>query len=86
MLQYRVAQSDWSATIAIPILEVVKIARRCDICGKSPMSGHNVSHSKVRTNRRFKPNLQPANLVIKGRPLKARVCTRCLRSYSHRSI
>ena len=56
------------------------MAKRCDICGKRPMTGHNVSHSKVRTNRRFMPNLQPTHLVVKGRLVKARVCTRCLRT------
>jgi len=34
------------------------MAKKCEICGKGPQYGHNVSHSKVRTNRRFLPNLQ----------------------------
>ena len=56
------------------------MARRCDICGKSPISGHNVSHSKVHTKRRFKPNLQPGRLEVNGRSVQAKVCTRCLRT------
>ena len=34
------------------------MARRCDITGKGPMSGNNVSHAKNRTKRRFLPNLR----------------------------
>ena len=56
------------------------MSQRCDICGKGPMTGNNVSHSKVHTKRRFLPNLHAAHLVIKGTEVKARVCTRCLRS------
>ena len=40
------------------------MAKRCAICGKSPQYGHNVSHSKVRTNRRFLPNLQIGRVRI----------------------
>ena len=46
------------------------------------MSGNNVSHSKVRTRRRFLPNLHPAQVMVKGRPVKARLCTRCIRTAS----
>lgn len=55
------------------------MAQRCELCGKGPQYGHNVSHSKVRTNRRFLPNLQSSHVLIGGRLVKARVCTRCLR-------
>ena len=40
------------------------MARRCEICGKGPQYGHNVSHSKVRTNRRFLPNLQTGTVKV----------------------
>lgn len=56
------------------------MSQRCDVCGKGPVSGHNVSHSKVHTKRRFMPNLQTAHVSVKGRIVKARVCTRCLRT------
>jgi large subunit ribosomal protein L28 len=57
------------------------MAKRCEICGKGPQYGHNVSHSKVRTNRRFLPNLQTGTVKVHGKVMKARVCTRCLRTY-----
>ena len=49
------------------------MSQRCEICGKRPMTGHNVSHSKVHTRRRFLPNLQQAHITVKGRVVKARV-------------
>jgi large subunit ribosomal protein L28 len=56
------------------------MSQRCELCGKRPMTGNNVSHSKVHTKRRFMPNLQAAHISINGRLVKARVCTRCLRT------
>ena len=57
------------------------MARRCEICGKGPQYGHNVSHSKRRTNRRFLPNLQTGRVRIGNQVVRARVCTRCLRTH-----
>lgn len=34
------------------------MTRRCEITGKGPLVGNNVSHAKNRTKRRFLPNLQ----------------------------
>lgn len=34
------------------------MARICEVTGKKPMSGHNVSHANNKTKRRFLPNLQ----------------------------
>jgi large subunit ribosomal protein L28 len=44
------------------------------------MSGNNVSHSKRHTRRRFMPNLQSVHILQAGRPVKAKVCTRCVRT------
>ena len=48
------------------------MARRCDLTGKEPMFGHNVSHSNRKTNRRFDPNLQRVTLFSEalGKPVK----------------
>ncbi len=53
---------------------------KCDICGKSPMFGHNVSHSKRHTNRLWKPNVHPATITIDGKSQRLNLCTRCLRT------
>ena len=38
------------------------MSKICDISGKKPMSGNNVSHANNRTRRRFLPNLQSVKL------------------------
>ncbi len=53
---------------------------KCDICGKTATFGHNVSHSKLRTNRRWGPNIQSAVVVVNGEPKRLNLCTRCLRT------
>ena len=56
------------------------MAGRCEITGKRSGHGHNVSHSKRRTNRTFDVNLQNATLMIDGRPKQVRVATSTLRT------
>ena len=34
------------------------MSKRCELTGKSPLKGHNVSHAKNKTKRRFLPNLK----------------------------
>ncbi|MDD3066457.1 MAG: 50S ribosomal protein L28 [Candidatus Gracilibacteria bacterium] len=52
------------------------MSRVCELCGKHPVSGHNVSHSKRRTKRVFNPNL--VNRRFNG--VKKVICTACLRT------
>jgi large subunit ribosomal protein L28 len=58
------------------------VARRCQLTGKEPQFGHNVSHSNRKTKRRFDPNLQKATLYSDTlrRKIPLRVCTRALRA------
>jgi large subunit ribosomal protein L28 len=56
------------------------MAQRCDICGKGPQFGSQVSHAHNVTSRRFNPNLQRVRAVLEGVQKRIRVCTRCLRS------
>ncbi len=56
------------------------MSKVCDICGKGPMYGHNVSHAHNVTKRRFEPNLQSVRAVVKGDVKRVKVCTRCIRS------
>jgi large subunit ribosomal protein L28 len=58
------------------------MARRCELTGKEPQFGHNVSHSNRKTNRRFDPNLQKITFysdALRGR-VGLRVSTRVLRT------
>ena len=56
------------------------MANRCQICGKGPTFGRNVSHAHNVTSRRFNPNLQTVRAKVGGGNRRVRVCTRCLRS------
>ncbi len=56
------------------------MAQVCEICGKRPVVGNNVSHAHNKTKRRFKPNLQRVRAAVKGTRRRLRVCTRCIRS------
>ena len=56
------------------------MARVCDICGKKPLVGNNVSHANNKTKKVSRPNLQEVHAVINGQRRKVKVCTRCIRS------
>lgn len=56
------------------------MARVCEICGKGPRTGHNVSHAHNLTKRRWHPNLQRVHAIVDGVRKRIRVCTRCIRS------
>lgn len=58
------------------------MARRCQLTGKEPQFGHNVSHSNRKTNRRFDPNLQKVTFYSNAlrRPVPMRVSTRAIRT------
>ena len=56
------------------------MAKRCDVCGKGKMPGHNVSHAINRTKRVFKPNIQRITVQTDDGREKMNVCTRCIRS------
>jgi len=53
---------------------------KCDMCGKIPTFGNNVSHSNVHTKRRWKANIQKVTMVRDGKPVRLNLCTRCLRT------
>lgn len=57
------------------------MARVCEICGKGPATGNNVSHAHNKTRRRWMPNLQRVRTVTStGQTVRINVCTRCIRS------
>uniref|UniRef100_A0A7C4TV92 Large ribosomal subunit protein bL28 n=1 Tax=Caldisericum exile TaxID=693075 RepID=A0A7C4TV92_9BACT len=57
------------------------MARRCEICGKGPLTGYSVSHSNRKTKRRYLPNLHKAKVMINGKIKVLRVCSDCLNKY-----
>jgi len=56
------------------------MARVCEICGKGPITGHNISHANNKTPRRWYPNLQRVRVVVNGVVSRIRVCTQCIKS------
>ncbi len=62
------------------------MSRRCELTGKGPMVGNNVSHANNRTKRRFLPNLNQVTLMSEtlGKSFKLRVSSAALRAVDHR--
>lgn len=55
--------------------------KECFFCKKKTQSGNRVSHSNIKTKRKFEPNLQRVrHQFCNGRVATIRVCTRCLRT------
>ncbi len=64
------------------------MARVCQVTGKKPMSGNNVSHAKNRTRRRFLPNLHSHRFWVESekRYVKLRVSTSGMRLIDKKGI
>jgi len=62
------------------------MSRRCELTGKGPLSGHTVSHSNIKTKRRFLPNLVNVTLMSDalGRSVKLRISANALKTVDHR--
>ncbi len=57
------------------------MSRICEICGKKPLKGCNVSHAHNRSRKISFPNLQKVRVLEpSGRVRRVKVCTRCIRS------
>jgi len=64
------------------------MSRVCQVTGKRPISGNNVSHSKIRSRRRFLPNLHRHRFWVQSenRWVKLRVSTKGLRIIDKKGI
>jgi large subunit ribosomal protein L28 len=62
------------------------MSRRCELTGKTAQVGHRVSHSNIKTKRRFLPNLVNVTMISDtlGRSIKLRVSANALKSVDHR--
>ena len=62
------------------------MSRRCELTGKGVLTGHRVSHSNIKTNRRYLPNLQRVTLESEAlkRSFRFRIATSALRTVDHR--
>jgi large subunit ribosomal protein L28 len=62
------------------------MSRRCELTGKGAQVGHKVSHSNIKTKRRFLPNLVNVTMISDalGRSVRLRVSANALKSVDHR--
>ena len=62
------------------------MSRRCELTGKAALVGHRVSHSNIKTKRRFLPNLFNVTMISEalGRSVKLRVSANAIKSVDHR--
>ena len=61
------------------------MSRECELTGKKVLYGHKVSHSNIKTNRRFEPNLQVVSLYSDAlkKHISLRVAASTIRSVDH---
>ncbi len=64
------------------------MSKVCQLTGKRPVSGHKVSHSNIKTKRRFEPNLQKKRFFIPetGNWITLRISTKALKSINKLGI
>ena len=64
------------------------MARVCQITGKKPMTGHSVSHSNIKTKRRFLPNLQKKRFFLaeEDRWITLKVSTDAIRTINKNGL
>lgn len=62
------------------------MSRRCELSGKGVLTGNRVSHSNIKSRRRFLPNLSPVSLQSEalGQSFRFRIAASTLRSVDHR--
>ena len=56
------------------------MAQVCDVCGKGPQFGNNISHAHNVSRRRWNVNLQAVKALVNGHAKRIRVCTTCIKT------
>ena len=69
------------------------MSKICEICGKKPVAGRTITRRGLAKKkggvgmkitginpRRFLPNLQKVRAIVKGTPVRIRVCVKCLKA------
>ena len=64
------------------------MARVCQVTGKVPITGNSVSHSNIKTKRRFLPNLQQKRFFLaeEGRGITLKLSTEGIRTMNKRGL
>jgi large subunit ribosomal protein L28 len=56
------------------------MSRICEVCGKGRLLGNQISHAHNVSRREWRPNLRAVRVLVEGRTVRMKVCTRCIRS------
>ncbi len=56
------------------------MAKVCVVCSKSKATGNQISHSNIKTKRRWRPNIQRIKITVNGSPRRVNVCSRCIKA------
>ena len=64
------------------------MSRICQLTGKRPVSGNNVSHSNQKTKRRFLPNLHKKRFYLpeEDKWITLKVCSKAIRNINKKGI
>jgi len=64
------------------------MSKVCEVTGKRPMSGHNVSHSNIKSKRKFNPNLQTKRLFLaeENKWITLKLSTSALRTINKKGL
>ena len=65
---------------ALAVQEGDEVARSCEVCGKAPTFGRQISHAHNVSSRLWYPNIQRLKVIVGKTRRRMKVCTRCLRS------
>jgi len=56
------------------------MAKVCVVCSKTKTTGFQISHSNIKTKRKWRPNIQRIKIMLNGSPQRVNVCTRCIKA------
>ena len=56
------------------------MAKMCEVCGNTPVTGRRISHAHNVSSRRWLPNLQRVRVMVGKAVKRLNVCTRCIRT------
>jgi large subunit ribosomal protein L28 len=72
--------------VLVPVCKASAMTRRCELTGVGPMVGHNVSHSNMKSKRRFLPALRTIRLASEslGQAFNLKVSNAALRTLDFR--
>lgn len=79
--KYVIPEYSKPCQVWIPVKKEIFVSQKCDICGKIPSMGRNVSHSHKKTPKTWGANIQKVRVVMSsGAAKQINACTKCLKA------